>query len=122
MARVHQPTRRKQTCITRVALVATNANRPKGSLEDGGRYWQIGANDQAKTAAEYGPIVLSFKNGAAVRVQDVAQVLGSVQSAFLGAAFEAIDADYGDLETYLQKGLGLGAAERAALAARYLQA
>src|SRR5207237_10609088 len=43
---------------------------------------------------------------------DVKQVLGSVQTAFLGAAFEAIDADYGDLESYLQKGLGLGAAAR----------
>ena len=53
---------------------------------------------------------------------DVKQVLGSVQTAFLGAAFEAIDSDYGDLESYLQKGLGLGASERAALAARYLQA
>ena len=63
----------------RVALVATNANRPKGSLEAGDRYWQIGANDQAKNAAEFGPIVLSYKNGAAVRVQDVAQVLDSVQ-------------------------------------------
>ena len=53
---------------------------------------------------------------------DVKQVLGSVQTAFLGAAFEAIDADYGNLETYSQKGLGLGTAERAALTARYLQA
>jgi protein-tyrosine phosphatase len=53
---------------------------------------------------------------------DVKQVLGSVQTSFLGAAFEAIDTDYGDLETYFQKGLGLGAAERAALTARYLQA
>jgi len=52
---------------------------------------------------------------------DVKQVLGSVQTSFLGAAFEAINADYGDLETYLQKGLGIGAAERAALTARYLQ-
>ena len=46
----------------------------------------------------------------------VKQVLGSVQPAFLGAAFEAIDADYGDLETYLRDGIGLGAQERAALA------
>jgi len=53
---------------------------------------------------------------------DVKQVLGSVQTSFLAAAFEAIDADYGDLETYLQKGIGLGTAERAALSARYLQA
>jgi protein-tyrosine phosphatase len=51
----------------------------------------------------------------------VTQVLGSVQPAFLGAAFEAIDADYGSLETYLRDGIGLGAAERTALAARYLQ-
>ena len=50
----------------------------------------------------------------------VKQVLGSVQTAFLSAAFEAIDADYGNLETYLRDGIGLGAAERTALAARYL--
>jgi protein-tyrosine phosphatase len=53
--------------------------------------------------------------------ENVRQVLGSVQEAFLAAAFEAIDADYGDLETYFREGLGLGVTERAALAARYLQ-
>jgi protein-tyrosine phosphatase len=51
---------------------------------------------------------------------EVRQVLGSVQESFLAAAFEAIDADYGDLETYLRDGLGLGKAERASLEARYL--
>ena len=51
---------------------------------------------------------------------DIRQVLGSVQEPFLAAAFEAIDADYGDLETYLRDGLGLGKAERAHLEARYL--
>jgi protein-tyrosine phosphatase len=53
---------------------------------------------------------------------DVRQVLGSVQTVFLAAAFEAIDAEYGDLESYFRDGLGLGAAERATLAARYLDA
>ncbi|WP_065754982.1 tyrosine-protein phosphatase [Bradyrhizobium paxllaeri] len=52
---------------------------------------------------------------------DIRQVLGSVQASFLAAAFEAIDADYGNLETYLRDGLGLGEAERAHLEARYLQ-
>jgi protein-tyrosine phosphatase len=52
---------------------------------------------------------------------EIRQVLGSVREAFLAAAFEAIDADYGDLETYLREGLGLGKAERAHLEARYLQ-
>jgi protein-tyrosine phosphatase len=52
---------------------------------------------------------------------DVKQVLGSVQAPFLAAAFEAIAADYGDLENYFRDGLGLGTAERANLQARYLQ-
>jgi protein-tyrosine phosphatase len=52
---------------------------------------------------------------------DVKNVLGTVQASFLGAAFEAIDADYGDLETYLRDGLGLDQPERASLEARYLQ-
>ncbi len=52
---------------------------------------------------------------------EIRQVLGSVREAFLDAAFEAIDADYGDLETYLRDGLGLDKAERAHLEARYLQ-
>jgi protein-tyrosine phosphatase len=51
----------------------------------------------------------------------VKQVLGSVQASFLAAAYDAIDADYGDLESYLRDGLGLGTAEREQLAARYLE-
>jgi protein-tyrosine phosphatase len=53
---------------------------------------------------------------------DVLQVLGSVESSFLGAAFDAIRLDYGDLQGYLNEGLGLGATERAILQARYLEA
>ena len=63
----------------RLALAATNANRPKGSVEDGDRHWQIHANDQATTAAEYLPLVIAYRNGAAVRLSDVADVVDSVQ-------------------------------------------
>jgi multidrug efflux pump len=63
----------------RAALVATNANRPKGLLEDGEKVWWIYANDQARTAAEYLPLILSYRNGAAVRLSDVAEVVDSVQ-------------------------------------------
>ncbi|HMM90440.1 tyrosine-protein phosphatase [Bradyrhizobium sp.] len=52
---------------------------------------------------------------------EIRQVLGAVQASFLAAAFEAIDADYGDLESYIRDGLGIGKAERADLEARYLQ-
>ncbi|MBO9686820.1 MAG: multidrug efflux RND transporter permease subunit [Mitsuaria chitosanitabida] len=63
----------------RQAITNTNANRPKGSVEASGRYWQIGANDQARTAAEYAPVVLSYRDGAALRLRDVADVVDSVQ-------------------------------------------
>jgi protein-tyrosine phosphatase len=52
---------------------------------------------------------------------DVSKVLGSVETSFLAAAFDAIGADYGDLESYFSEGLGLGTRERAALEARYLE-
>src|SRR5438876_8556937 len=63
----------------RTVLAATNANRPKGAVEDDLRHWQIYANDQAKTAAEYLPLVVAYRNGAAVRLSDVAEVVDSVQ-------------------------------------------
>jgi protein-tyrosine phosphatase len=53
---------------------------------------------------------------------DVRQVLGSVETSFLAAAYDAVGADYGDLETYFRDGLGLGARERATLQASYLEA
>ncbi|MEI7611715.1 MAG: multidrug efflux RND transporter permease subunit [Betaproteobacteria bacterium] len=63
----------------RTAIVASNANRPKGSLEDGERHWQILANDQAMKAADYLPLIVAWRNGAAVRLGDVARVEDSVQ-------------------------------------------
>ena len=63
----------------RTALAAANANRPKGLVEDGAQQWWIYANDQARTAAEYLPLVVAYRNGAAVRLVDVAEVLDSVQ-------------------------------------------
>ncbi|MBS0320700.1 MAG: multidrug efflux RND transporter permease subunit [Proteobacteria bacterium] len=63
----------------RQVIANTNANRPKGAVEDGERRWQIGANDQAKTASEYMPLIVSYYHGAAVRLQDVAQVVDSVE-------------------------------------------
>ena len=65
----------------RGAIANNNVNRPKGVVEVGDRQWQIGANDQAKKAAEYLPLVVSWKNGAALRLSDIATVTDSVQDA-----------------------------------------
>ena len=63
----------------RAAIITTNVNRPKGAVEEGDRRWQIYANDQAKTAKDYIPLIVSFQKGAAVRVSDLGEVVDSVQ-------------------------------------------
>ncbi len=63
----------------RTAVANTNANRPKGLVEAGERSWQIGANDQAKRAVDYLPTIISWKNGAAIRLGDVAEVVDGAQ-------------------------------------------
>ncbi len=63
----------------RVAIAASNANRPKGAVEEGDRYWQITANDQAKTAKDYLPAIITYRNGAAVRLSDLGEVVDAMQ-------------------------------------------
>jgi protein-tyrosine phosphatase len=52
---------------------------------------------------------------------EVSAALWSVQPAFLQAAIDTVDRDYGGMEAYLRQGLGLGEAERAELRRRYLE-
>jgi multidrug efflux pump len=63
----------------RTAITNNNVNRPKGLVEDGDKSWQIYANDQAKKAADYLPIIVAYRNGSAVRLSDVGDVVDSVQ-------------------------------------------
>ncbi len=63
----------------RAALASANANSPKGSIDDGSRHYQIYTNDQATKAADYMPLVVAYRNGAAVQLSDVATVSDSVE-------------------------------------------
>ncbi|MGZ5092018.1 MAG: efflux RND transporter permease subunit, partial [Burkholderiales bacterium] len=63
----------------RTVITSTNVNRPKGFLEQGDQRWEVGANDQAKRAADYIPLIVAYRNGAAVRMSDVGEVVDSVQ-------------------------------------------
>ena len=63
----------------RAALASANANSPKGTIDDGDRRYQIYTNDQATVAADFIPLVVAYRNGAAVRLSDVATVENSVQ-------------------------------------------
>jgi multidrug efflux pump len=63
----------------RTALGAANANRPKGTLSNDGNAWVISTTDQLLTATEYQPLVVAYRNGAAVRLSDVATVTDSLE-------------------------------------------
>jgi len=63
----------------RAALASANANSPKGSIDEGDHRYQLYTNDQARQASDYSPLVIAYRNGAAVRLSDVADVEDSVQ-------------------------------------------
>ncbi|MBY0275511.1 multidrug efflux RND transporter permease subunit [Candidatus Binatia bacterium] len=58
----------------RAALAAANVNQAKGSFDGPARSFTIGANDQLLSSADYRPLVIAYRNGAAVRLADVADV------------------------------------------------
>jgi multidrug efflux pump len=64
----------------RAALSAANAHAPKGALEEGGKHYQIYANDQARTAGAYKDLVIAYRHGSAVRLDEVADVVDSVEN------------------------------------------
>ena len=64
----------------RAALAAANANTPKGSIDVGAERYQIYTNDQASKAAQFRNLIVAYRNGNAVRLSDVAQVLDSVEN------------------------------------------
>ena len=64
----------------RAALASANAHAPKGAIETGDRHYQIYDNDQATTADEYRPLIVAYRNGAAVRLTDVGDVLDQVEN------------------------------------------
>jgi multidrug efflux pump len=63
----------------RAALASANANSPKGAIEEGDHHFQLYTNDQARLAADYRPLIVAYRNGAPVRLTDVAEVEDSVQ-------------------------------------------
>ncbi|MFZ9610023.1 MAG: efflux RND transporter permease subunit [Methylococcales bacterium] len=63
----------------RSTIAASNINRPKGTIENTTQQLPIYANDQAKTASEYLPLIVTYKNGAAIHLSDIGQALDSVE-------------------------------------------
>ena len=69
----------------RSAITAANANSAKGSFDGPQRAYTINANDQLVTAADYKNLIVAWKNGAPVRMTDVARVVDGAENTQLGA-------------------------------------
>ena len=64
----------------RAALASANANSPKGAIEEGNQHYQLYTNDQALQASDYEPLIVAWRNGAPVKLSDVASVIDSVEN------------------------------------------
>ena len=69
----------------RTAIAAANANSAKGSFDGPKRAYTINANDQLLTAADYQNLIVAWRNGAPVRMKEVARVVDSAENNRLGA-------------------------------------
>ncbi|WP_439868939.1 efflux RND transporter permease subunit [Pseudomonas syringae] len=66
----------------RTAITSTNVRRPKGFVEDDQHNWQVQANDQLETAEDYAPLIIRYKDGATLRLKDVAKVSDAVEDRY----------------------------------------
>ncbi len=71
----------------RKTIAGANVRRPKGSVEDGERLWQIQANDQLEKAKDYESLIIHYNNGAALRLKDVAKVSDGVEDRYNSGFF-----------------------------------
>src|SRR6195952_3277184 len=69
----------------RSALTSANVNQAKGSFDGPDQAWTINDNDQLQAGSQYGPIIIAYRNGAPVRISDVATVVDGVENSKLAA-------------------------------------
>jgi multidrug efflux pump len=65
----------------RQAIATANVDTPKGAIDGAGHRWQVGANDQLTTPAQYRRIVVGYRNGAPLRLDEIASVSEGLQNA-----------------------------------------
>ena len=69
----------------RSAITSANANSAKGSFDGPTRSYAINANDQLVTVPDYENLIVAYRNGAPVKLTDVAKVVDSAENVRLGA-------------------------------------
>jgi multidrug efflux pump len=76
----------------RTAIAAANVKKAKGSFDGPSRSYTIDANDQLRSAAEYRPIVVAYRNGAPVLLSDLADIVDDAENIRLAAWMNEVPA------------------------------
>ena len=76
----------------RTAIAAANVSGPKGSLDGAHQSYTIAANDQISSAAAYAPVIIAYRNGAPVLLQDVAVIIDGLENAKVGGWYQGTPA------------------------------
>ncbi|MDX9874810.1 MAG: multidrug efflux RND transporter permease subunit [Spongiibacteraceae bacterium] len=69
----------------RQAIAATNVNQPKGNFDGPFQQVMLDANDQLRSAEEYRSLILTWQDGAPLRLGDVAEIIEGPENRFLAA-------------------------------------
>ncbi len=76
----------------RTTLATANVNTPKGNFDGPTRAYTINANDQLKKASDYNDLVIAYRNGAAVRLSNVAQAKDGAENTRLAGWMNTTEA------------------------------
>ena len=71
----------------RTAIAAANVRQPTGFVEDADSSWQVQANDQLEKAKDYRPLIIRARDGAVLRLADVARVSDAVEDRYNAGFF-----------------------------------
>jgi multidrug efflux pump len=82
----------------RTAIVSANVAGAKGSLDGAHQSYTIAANDQITAAATYKSVVVAFRNGAPVKISDVAEVIDGLENTKVGASYKGTPAIVVDVQ------------------------
>ena len=69
----------------RTLIAASNVNQPKGNFDGPTRVSMLDANDQLVSPQQYAELILAYKNGAPLRLKDVAQIVDGAENERLAA-------------------------------------
>src|SRR6202166_2249733 len=64
----------------RTSIVAANVNQAKGNFDGARQAYQIGANDQLLSSSDYAPLIIAYKDGAPIKLTDVATIVDDIEN------------------------------------------